>query len=104
VAEDIQRLADAGTAVAHNPASNLKLGNGIAPTREMLKQGLTIGLGTDGSMSSDNLNMFEAMRFAALVNKVRSINRSTRWCTPRPVPTSRPSLSADAWSWTMGGC
>jgi guanine deaminase len=77
--EDIQRLADAGAAIAHNPASNLKLGSGIAPTREMLDRGLTVGLGTDGAMSSDNLNMFEAMRFAALVNKVRFPYEQERW-------------------------
>ena len=69
--DDIRQLADAGAAVAHNPASNLKLGCGIAPVREMVEQGLTVGLGTDGAMSSDNLNLFEAMRFAALVGKVR---------------------------------
>jgi 5-methylthioadenosine/S-adenosylhomocysteine deaminase len=83
--EDIQRLADAGAAVAHNPASNLKLGSGIAPTREMLNQGLTVGLGTDGSMSSDNLDMFEAMRFAALVNKVRFPHDQDNWVGAREV-------------------
>jgi 5-methylthioadenosine/S-adenosylhomocysteine deaminase len=83
--EDIQRLADAGAAVAHNPASNLKLGSGIAPTREMLDRGLTVGLGTDGAMSSDNLNMFEAMRFAALVNKVRFPHDQDNWVGAREV-------------------
>src|ERR671922_2259310 len=77
--EDIRLLADAGAAVAHNPASNLKLGSGIAPTREMLDQGLTVGLGTDGSMSSDNQNMFEAMRFAALVNTIRFPYAQDHW-------------------------
>jgi guanine deaminase len=77
--DDIYRLADAGAAVAHNPASNLKLGSGIAPTREMLDHGLTVGLGTDGSMSSDNQNLFEAMRFAALVNKIRFPYEQERW-------------------------
>ena len=77
--DDIRRLADAGAAVAHNPASNLKLGNGIAPVREMVEQGLTVGLGTDGAMSSDNLNLFEAMRFAALVGKVRFPYEPARW-------------------------
>src|ERR671923_1042099 len=83
--DDIQRLADAGAAVAHNPASNLKLGSGIAPTREMLNHGLTVGLGTDGSMCSDNLNMFEAMRFAALVNKVRFPHDQDNWVGAREV-------------------
>jgi 5-methylthioadenosine/S-adenosylhomocysteine deaminase len=77
--DDIRQLADAGAAVAHNPASNLKLGCGIAPVREMVEQGLTVGLGTDGAMSSDNLNLFEAMRFAALVGKVRFPHEPSRW-------------------------
>ena len=77
--DDIRRLADAGAAVVHNPASNLKLGCGIAPVREMVEQGLTVGLGTDGTMSSDNLNLFEAMRFAALVGKVRFPHEPARW-------------------------
>src|SRR5262249_4105534 len=77
--DDIRQLADAGAAVVHNPASNLKLGCGIAPVREMVEQGLTVGLGTDGAMSSDNLNLFEAMRFAALVGKVRFPHEPARW-------------------------
>ncbi len=77
--DDIRQLADAGAAVAHNPASNLKLGCGIAPVREMVEHGLTVGLGTDGAMSSDNLNLFEAMRFAALVGKVRFPHEPARW-------------------------
>lgn len=77
--DDIRRLADAGAAVAHNPASNLKLGCGIAPVREMVEHGVTVGLGTDGAMSSDNLNLFEAMRFAALVGKVRFPHEPARW-------------------------
>jgi cytosine/adenosine deaminase-related metal-dependent hydrolase len=76
---DIARLAGAGTNVAHNPASNLKLGSGIAPIREMLDRGVPVGLGTDGSMSSDNQNMFEAMRFAALVSKIRFGHDPDRW-------------------------
>ena len=77
--EDIHRLADTGSSIAHNPASNLKLGSGIAPIREMLDCGIAVGLGADGSMSSDNQNLFEAMRFAALVGKVRFPHRSDRW-------------------------
>ena len=62
--EDIRRLADKGASVAHNPGSNLRLGNGIAPVREMVEKGLNVGIGTDTSSCSDQLNMFEAMRLA----------------------------------------
>ena len=77
--DDIGRLADAGGAIAHNPASNLRLGSGIAAVREMLDRGVTVGLGTDGSMSSDNLNLFEAMRLAGLVGNVRFPHHTERW-------------------------
>lgn len=76
---DIARLADAGCVVAHNPASNLRLGNGIAPVAEMLRRGITVGLGSDGSHSSDNQNMFEAMRFAALVGNNRFPYHPESW-------------------------
>lgn len=69
--EDIARLADAGASVSHNPGSNMKLGSGIAASRKMKDRGVNLGLGTDGCLSSDNLNMFEAMRMAAFVSRVQ---------------------------------
>ena len=68
--EDIQRLADRGACGAHNPTSNLRLGAGVAKTREMLNAGVGIGIGTDASTCSDALNMFEAMRMAAYVSRI----------------------------------
>jgi guanine deaminase len=69
--EDLARLADAGAAVAHNPGSNLKLGSGLAATRAMRERGIPFGIGTDGCLSSDNLNVFEAMRLAAFASRVQ---------------------------------
>jgi 5-methylthioadenosine/S-adenosylhomocysteine deaminase len=63
-------IAARGGAIAHNPGSNLRLGNGIADIRPALDRGVTVGVGTDGSSSSDNQNMFEAMRLAAFVSRV----------------------------------
>ena len=77
--DDIGRLADAGAAIAHNPGSNLRLGCGIAPVREMLDRGLAVGLGTDGSVCSDNQNVFEALRFASVVSTIRFPHRAERW-------------------------
>ena len=68
--DDMRRLADNGSSIAHNPASNLRLGSGIAPAFQMMKAGVGVGVGTDGSASSDNQNMFEAMRTAAFVSRV----------------------------------
>ena len=70
--DDIALLADAGASVAHNAASNMRLGSGIAPIAEMLARGVNVGIGTDGTACSDNLNMFAAVRFAALASKVRT--------------------------------
>ena len=61
-----------GVAVSHNPESNMKLASGIAPVPEYLAQGITVGLGTDGAASNNDLDMFEAMRFAALLHKVKT--------------------------------
>lgn len=83
--EDMRRLAGSGAMVAHNPASNLKLGSGIAPIRELLDVGATVGIGCDGSMSSDNQNLFEAMRIAALSSKIRFAHRPERWIGAREV-------------------
>jgi 5-methylthioadenosine/S-adenosylhomocysteine deaminase len=67
---EIELLARHGGALAHNPGSNLRLGNGIADMRRAIEGGVTVGVGTDGSSSSDNQNMFEAMRLAAFVSRV----------------------------------
>ena len=77
--DDIRRLADVGAAVVHNPASNLRTGAGLAPVREMLEHGVTVALGSDGSMASDNQNLFEMMRFAALAGTVRFPYDQPRW-------------------------
>ncbi len=69
--DDMARLADRGASVSHNPGSNMKLGSGLAATRKMKDRGINLGLGTDGCLSSDNLNMFEAMRAAAYVSRVQ---------------------------------
>jgi guanine deaminase len=69
--DDMGRLADAGACVAHNPGSNMKLGSGLGAARRMRDRGITLGIGTDGCLSSDNQNVFEAMRTAALISRVQ---------------------------------
>lgn len=67
--EEISRLADHATPIAHCPSSNLKLGSGMARTPELLRAGINIGLGTDGAASNNRLDMFWEMRLAALLAK-----------------------------------
>lgn len=83
-ADEIRLLADAGAAVAHNPGSNMRLGSGIAPAREMRSAGARLGIGTDGASCSDNLNMFEAMRLASLGSHVRGPDYE-RWLSTAEV-------------------
>jgi 5-methylthioadenosine/S-adenosylhomocysteine deaminase len=68
--EDIARLSGAGVGVAHNPSSNLRLGSGVARVRRMLQQGMTVGVGTDGTNTGDGQNMFEATRLAAYLSRI----------------------------------
>jgi cytosine/adenosine deaminase-related metal-dependent hydrolase len=70
--DDLSRMADRGARIAHNPGSNLRLGCGIARARRMLDKGIAVGVGTDGSASSDNQNMFEAMRLASYASRATS--------------------------------
>lgn len=67
---DMATLAERSVAVAHNPESNMKLASGIAPVAAMRRAGITVGLGTDGASSNNNLDMFEEMHAAALLHKV----------------------------------
>jgi 5-methylthioadenosine/S-adenosylhomocysteine deaminase len=68
--EDIVILADLGVSVSHNPASSMKLAAGVAPVVQMLEKGMAVGLGTDGSASNNDLDMFQEMDLAAKVHKV----------------------------------
>lgn len=72
--EDIEILKDNNVYPVNNPGSNLKLASGFAPVDEMLKAGIPVSLGTDGSSSNNNLNMFEEMNLAALVNKAVNLD------------------------------
>jgi len=66
---ELARVAQTRTSVAHCPASNLKLGSGFARVPEMLNAGISLGLGTDGAASSNDLDLFVAMRLTALLHK-----------------------------------
>lgn len=67
--EDIEILARKGVSVINNPGSNLKLANGFAPVAKLLEKGVNVALGTDGSSSNNNVNMFEEINLAAILNK-----------------------------------
>ena len=73
-AEEIQIMARTGTHIATCPQSNMKLGSGIAPLKEMLAAGISIGLGTDGSASNNRLDMFHEMDMCAKVHKVKNLD------------------------------
>lgn len=66
---EVQMLAENGCSIAHCPSSNLKLASGIAPIADYAKEGINIGLGTDGAASNNRLDMFTEMRLAALLAK-----------------------------------
>lgn len=66
---DIATLANSKVGAIHNPTSNLKTAAGIAPIPAMLEAGVKVGLGTDGAASNNDLDMWEEMRLAALLNK-----------------------------------
>ena len=66
---DIDILKAHGVSVSHNPCSNAYLASGFAPVPEMIRQGMTVGLATDGPASSNNHNLIQGMKFAALIHK-----------------------------------
>ncbi len=67
--EEIDALSKMDVSIAHCPVSNLRLGCGVAPIQKMLDKRINVSLGTDGQGSGSNLDMFEAMKFAALLQK-----------------------------------
>ncbi|PSP95898.1 S-adenosylhomocysteine deaminase [Halobacteriales archaeon QS_4_62_28] len=73
---EIELLAETGTGVAHCPASNMKLASGMAPVQDLLDAGVTVGLGTDGAASNNDLSMFGEMRDAAMLGKLAADDAS----------------------------
>jgi 5-methylthioadenosine/S-adenosylhomocysteine deaminase len=71
---DIQLLAAAGVTVAHNPVANMILASGVCPLPSLRRAGITVGLGTDGAASNDSQNMLEAIKAAALLQKVTRLD------------------------------
>jgi cytosine/adenosine deaminase-related metal-dependent hydrolase len=68
---DVARFAETGTGVAHCPSSNLRLGAGVAPVRQMLDAGVRVGLGVDGSASNERGDLFLEVKQALLVARGR---------------------------------
>ena len=87
---DIKILKEKNINIAHCPSSNLKLGNGIAPIKRLLDEGLNVCLGTDGSASNNNLNMFEEMHITALIHK--GINQDPT-CVPATTVINMASIN-----------
>ena len=68
--DDMNRLKRGGAGVAHNMAANIKSGKGVAPVPEMLKRGLRVGLGTDGPMSGNTMDIVNQLGYVAKVHKL----------------------------------
>src|SRR5262245_48245070 len=88
---DMAVLKSRGVGVSHNPESNMKLSSGTAPVNGYLRAGVSLGLGTDGAASNNDLDMFEAMRMASMLAKLQTVD-------PRVVPAATALDMA-----TMGG-
>ncbi len=69
---DVAVYAACDVAVAHCPQSNAKLASGIAPVVDLLDAGVRVGLGTDGPASNNDLDLWEELRLAALLARLRS--------------------------------
>jgi 5-methylthioadenosine/S-adenosylhomocysteine deaminase len=72
--DEVSLVAARGVGVSHNPVSNMKLASGLAPVAELLEAGVNVGLGTDGEKENNNLDMFEEMKVASLLGKLRKMD------------------------------
>ncbi len=71
---EMDRMAAHDVRAVHNPESNMKLASGISPVPALLERGITVGLGTDGCASNNNLDLFGEMDMAAKLHKVHSLD------------------------------
>jgi 5-methylthioadenosine/S-adenosylhomocysteine deaminase len=78
---DVELFVSRRATPVHNPASNLRIGSGLAPVKQFLSAGVQVGLGTDGSASNDGQNMFDAVRLVALIHN-QAGSDFNYWVTP----------------------
>jgi 5-methylthioadenosine/S-adenosylhomocysteine deaminase len=74
---EIDLIASSGTSVVHCPTSNMKLSSGVARVAELRRAGVAVGLGSDGEKENNNLDLFEEMKFASLLEKVSTLDPTT---------------------------
>ena len=71
---EIKRMVEHGVKAVDNPESNMKLASGISPVSELIASGVTVGLGTDGCASNNNLDLFTEMDTAAKLHKIETMD------------------------------
>jgi 5-methylthioadenosine/S-adenosylhomocysteine deaminase len=71
---DISLLQERSVKVSHNPVANMILASGVCPVPQLRAQGITVGIGTDGAASNDSQNMLEAIKCAALIQKLHHLD------------------------------
>jgi 5-methylthioadenosine/S-adenosylhomocysteine deaminase len=71
---EIELISKYNVSIAHNPVSNMKLASGIALVGEMLAAGVPVGIGTDGEKENNNFDMFEEMKVASLLGKLKDLD------------------------------
>jgi 5-methylthioadenosine/S-adenosylhomocysteine deaminase len=79
--DDVELFAKRRATPVHNPASNLRIGSGLAKVKEFVAAGVNVGLGTDGSASNDGQNMFDALRLVSLIHN-QAGSDFNQWIAP----------------------
>jgi 5-methylthioadenosine/S-adenosylhomocysteine deaminase len=74
---EIELMASTGTSAVHCPCSNMKLASGPARIGDMRAAGVMVGIGSDGEASNNNLDLFDEMKFASLLQKVTTLDATT---------------------------
>ncbi len=80
---EFSAVRQGGATIVHNPVSNLRCGSGLLPVADLLEGGVSVALGADGAASNDNQNMFEAMKFASLIQTLHGSHE--RWPQPHTI-------------------
>lgn len=83
--DDVELMAERGVSVSHNPLSNMKLQNGITPVGTMLREGVNVTLGSDGSNSGDEQGLGPVMRLAASLARLNGIQQISENIEPKVV-------------------